>query len=94
MDHGVKNIILNQENKTIIGIDEVGYGAVAGPLVLAGVILEKNNCGIADSKKLTSKQREVMYQWLIINSKCIEFIECTNFFINDIHFFCSKTCDN
>lgn len=44
----------------IIGIDEVGRGAWAGPLVVGAVSLTKKIKGLADSKQLTSKQREVL----------------------------------
>ena len=46
----------------IIGCDEVGYGAWAGPLVVVGVRAPKDWAldGLNDSKKLTAKRREVM----------------------------------
>ena len=52
----------------IAGIDEVGRGPLAGPVVTAAVIL-KENClieGINDSKKLTAKKREELFD-IIIN---------------------------
>ena len=42
----------------ICGVDEVGRGAWAGPLVAAAVILNKRLYGLRDSKLLTSKERE------------------------------------
>lgn len=45
----------------MVGIDEVGRGAFAGPLVAAGVIIDKNTNpipGVNDSKKLSRKIRE------------------------------------
>jgi ribonuclease HII len=44
----------------IAGVDEVGRGALAGPLVTAAVILDPDNPvdGIRDSKKLTARQRQ------------------------------------
>jgi ribonuclease HII len=44
----------------IAGVDEVGRGPLAGAVVTAAVILDPNNPieGLADSKKLTEKQRE------------------------------------
>lgn len=42
----------------IIGIDEVGRGAWAGPLLFVAVGLDKDIDGLADSKKLTKKSRE------------------------------------
>lgn len=46
------------------GVDEVGRGPLAGPVVAAAVILDSNNPikGLADSKKLTEKRREVLAQ--------------------------------
>ncbi len=45
------------------GIDEAGRGPLAGPVCAACVILDKNNIpeGINDSKKLTEKKREALY---------------------------------
>ncbi len=47
----------------IAGIDEVGRGPLFGPVVAAAVILPKNyyNEQIKDSKKLTEKKREDLY---------------------------------
>ncbi len=44
----------------IAGVDEVGRGPLAGPVVTAAVILDRNNPieGLTDSKKLTEAQRE------------------------------------
>jgi ribonuclease HII len=42
----------------IAGVDEVGRGPLAGAVVTAAVILDKPLIGLADSKKLTAKQRE------------------------------------
>ncbi|MCX4187856.1 ribonuclease HII [Methylophaga sp. OBS4] len=44
----------------IAGVDEVGRGPLAGPVVTAAVILDPDNpiAGLADSKKLTEKHRE------------------------------------
>ncbi|HYG83728.1 MAG TPA: ribonuclease HII [Verrucomicrobiae bacterium] len=45
----------------IVGIDEVGRGCWAGPLVVGAVILDGAKiAGLTDSKKLTPKQREVI----------------------------------
>jgi ribonuclease HII len=46
----------------VAGIDEVGRGPLAGAVVTAAVILDPNNpiAGLADSKKLTEKQRETL----------------------------------
>ena len=45
----------------ICGIDEAGRGPIAGPLVMAGVVLKENIEGLRDSKKLTEKKREILF---------------------------------
>ena len=47
----------------IAGIDEVGRGPLAGPVVAAAVILKKDDLieGINDSKKLSAAKREELY---------------------------------
>ncbi len=48
----------------IAGIDEVGRGALAGPVVAAAVILSPHDKlkGLRDSKQLTSRQRERLFE--------------------------------
>ncbi len=45
----------------ILGIDEVGRGPWAGPLVVGAVILDANIEGLTDSKKLSKRKREILY---------------------------------
>lgn len=47
----------------IAGVDEVGRGPLAGPVVTAAVILDpaKPIAGLADSKKLSEKKRELLF---------------------------------
>jgi len=49
----------------LCGIDEAGRGPLAGDLVIAGCVLNKNVEGLNDSKKLTAKRREVLYELII-----------------------------
>ena len=44
----------------IVGIDEVGRGCWAGPLVAGAVILDDPISGLKDSKKLSAKQRLIL----------------------------------
>lgn len=57
----------NSFNKVILGIDEVGRGPLAGPVVVAGVIMKKesNILGIRDSKKISEKKRVELYDKII-----------------------------
>ena len=52
----------NTNQQMIAGVDEVGRGPLAGPVVAAAVILDPNNRieGLMDSKKLTEKKREIL----------------------------------
>ncbi|MGD8325339.1 MAG: ribonuclease HII [Sphingomonadales bacterium] len=52
----------------VAGIDEAGRGPLAGPVVAAAVILDPNAIpeGLNDSKKLTAKKREELFE-LITN---------------------------
>ena len=44
------------------GIDEVGRGSLAGPVVSAAVILPENFMDLKDSKKLSEKKRDFFYE--------------------------------
>ncbi len=70
----------------IVGLDEVGRGCGAGPVVTAAVILPKGFKSplIRDSKKLTEKQREESYKLIIDNAISIS---CNAGSVNDINTF-------
>lgn len=60
----------------IVGIDEVGRGSLAGPVVVAAVrmpgrwkIANRKLGTLRDSKKLTAKQRELWFEYLKNHSK-------------------------
>ncbi len=60
--------------RSIAGVDEVGRGSLAGPLMAAAVILDRENLmieGLNDSKKVSIKKRECIYK-KIINS-CVSW---------------------
>lgn len=54
--------LLKKGCKYICGVDEVGRGPLAGPVVCAAVIMPLEDIieGVDDSKKLTAKKREVL----------------------------------
>ncbi|MFV0563390.1 ribonuclease HII [Malaciobacter mytili] len=52
----------------LCGIDEAGRGPLAGPMVIAGVVLKKQISQLDDSKKLTQKKREELFKEIIKNS--------------------------
>ncbi|WP_223669591.1 ribonuclease HII [Kangiella shandongensis] len=53
---------IEQRPLLVAGVDEVGRGPLAGPVVAAAVILDPEQPieGLADSKKLTEKRREAL----------------------------------
>lgn len=57
--------------KWIAGVDEVGRGPLAGDVVAAAVILDpaKPIDGLNDSKKLSSKKREQLFQLIQLHAK-------------------------
>jgi len=75
--------------KLILGIDEAGRGPVIGPMVIAGYCIEEEkidllkSLGVKDSKELTRKQREEIYndiikltdkyKYIIIDPKTIDY---------------------
>ena len=68
------NLLKEEENKLyengikyICGIDEAGRGPLAGPVVVGAVILPENSFieGINDSKKISEKKREKIYEQII-----------------------------
>lgn len=74
-----ENELKKQNYKYIAGTDEAGRGSMAGPLVVAAVILPSDEIieGLNDSKQLTSKKRAALYNEII--EKAIEYkIEIIN----------------
>lgn len=53
----------------MIGIDEVGRGAWAGPLLVCAVRLNNNVVGLADSKTLSAKKRETLSNVILLNGE-------------------------
>ena len=59
--------LYNEDISLIAGVDEVGRGALCGPVVACACILPKNYQleGLNDSKKVSEKKREKLYDILI-----------------------------
>ncbi len=55
----------------IVGIDEVGRGPIAGPVVAAAVVLDLNNVpeGLGDSKAIPAKRREILYEEILRSAR-------------------------
>lgn len=65
-------IELNNKNLLIAGVDEVGRGPLAGPVIAAAVILDPALfiLGLADSKTLTAKKRELLAEKIHAHAYC------------------------
>ena len=74
------------KNQRIIGADEVGRGSLAGPIVGAAVKLEFQHLDllkdVKDSKKLSPKKREEIYERVKENRIEYSISECSNLHID------------
>jgi len=61
------------------GVDEAGRGPLAGPVVAAAVILDDLNPiqGLNDSKKLTAKRREALFDEIRARALCFAIAEAS-----------------
>lgn len=63
----IEEEIYNTGVEKICGIDEAGRGPLAGPVVVAAVIMPRESFieGVNDSKKVSEKKRETLYEKII-----------------------------
>lgn len=63
----------NTTTSIIAGVDEAGRGPLAGPVIAAAVILNpaKPIAGLADSKKLSEKKREQLFDLIMENALAV-----------------------
>ena len=63
----IEESLYSQGITSIAGIDEAGRGPLAGPVVVACVIMPKDSMieGVNDSKKVSEKKREKLYEQII-----------------------------
>ena len=73
MDYSYEKLAIEKGFKTICGVDEAGRGPLAGPVYAAAVILpiDLEIDGLNDSKKLTEKKREALFD--VICEKAISY---------------------
>ena len=79
--------LLNKGYKYIAGCDEAGRGSLVGPVYCASVILDPNNPidGLNDSKQLTEKKREKLYQEIKEKALSYKIIAIDNITIDKIN---------
>ncbi|MFA5479597.1 MAG: ribonuclease HII [Candidatus Muiribacteriota bacterium] len=80
MRHYEKSIFEKYGFNLIAGIDEVGRGPLAGPVVASAVIFPHDyiNNDINDSKKLSAKKREILFTEIINNCIAYSIVEINN----------------
>ena len=63
----------------VAGVDEAGRGPLAGPVVAAAVILDELQpiAGLQDSKKLSEKRREKLYDEILAKALCCSIAEAS-----------------
>lgn len=63
----------------VAGLDEAGRGPLAGPVVAACVVLnpDKPNPELKDSKLLSHKQREILFDWIIEHAESFGIAEAS-----------------
>lgn len=66
----IENGLFNKGITKICGIDEAGRGPLAGPVVVAAVIMPQDSFieGVNDSKKVSEKKREKLYEEITQNA--------------------------
>lgn len=73
-----------QSSGRLIGVDEAGRGSLAGPVVIAAVILDFTNNieGINDSKKLKPDNREKLFEQIIQSAISYKIVEVDSNYID------------
>lgn len=73
--------------KYICGVDEAGRGPLAGPVFAAAVILPEDYEieGVNDSKKLSEKKREKLFDEIIGHALAYSVQSCDNFAIDEMN---------
>jgi len=63
--------------RRVAGVDEAGRGPLAGPLLVSAVILRPRRpiAGLDDSKKLTAKRRDELYDQIVEHALAYSIIE-------------------
>lgn len=84
-----ENQLLEAGNKLIGGIDEAGRGPLAGPVVVAGVIMPLGESdiidGVNDSKKLSAKKRDKLYDEILTKAIDVQVAVVDNKTIDEIN---------
>jgi len=63
--------LISQGHRYVAGVDEAGRGPLAGPVVVAAVVLDAENIprGLNDSKKLSAKRRDNLFVQIVVGAQ-------------------------
>ena len=72
-DFQVERNLLERGIWPVAGIDEAGRGPLAGPVAAAAVILDPRKLprGLNDSKRLTPRERERLYEEIMLHAMAV-----------------------
>ena len=87
LDYSFEEQYYKRGYKRICGIDEAGRGPLAGPVVAACVMFKRGTLieGLDDSKKLSEKKREALYEEIISKAVAYGIGICTEKEIDDLN---------
>jgi ribonuclease HII len=75
----IEEMLRDAQISPIAGVDEAGRGPCAGPLLIASVILDDPFADIwseiRDSKEISEKKREVLFEVVMNNAAAVSIIE-------------------
>ena len=71
--YSIERDLAREGASPVAGVDEAGRGPLAGPVVAAAVVLDPGNpvAGLADSKKLTPRQREALLPEILAKARAV-----------------------
>ena len=85
----IERALLAQGYRYVIGVDEVGRGPLAGPVVCAAVVMPLEEAelviGVDDSKKISEKKRELLAQEIQKKAKAYTMVEVSEKIIDEIN---------
>lgn len=72
-DDALEKRLAKKGFRSIAGVDEAGRGPLAGPVVAAAVILDLSNVpqGLNDSKQLSEKQRNALFDQILVAARSV-----------------------
>lgn len=84
-DFAAEHYLLSQGARAVCGVDEVGRGPLAGPVVAAAVILDSENLpqGLQDSKKLSAGRRSALSADILARALAVSYASLPAKFIDD-----------